>query len=70
MNFKIFATRESKERSENHLVTFTNSSFLAEIEGGPFEVKKNFFGPKSFFGGREHFLSLVSTQNFEFFQVF
>ena len=58
--------RENKERSENPQVTFTNSSFLAEIEGGPFEVKKKFFGPKSPFLGREHIMTLVPTQNFEF----
>jgi len=46
-------------------VTFTNSSFLADKEGGPFGVKI-FFGPKSFFWGREHFFNLVPTLNFEF----
>ena len=59
-------TSESKERSENHQVTFTNASFLAEIEGGPFEVKKIIIGPKSFFWGREHFFTLVQTLNFDF----
>jgi len=48
-------SRESKERSENHQVNFTNSSFLAEIEGVTYGVKKILFGPKSFFGVRNIF---------------
>ena len=48
-NVKV-SFRESKERSENHLETFTNSSLLAEIEGGPFVVKKFFLVQSHFFG--------------------
>ena len=64
---KLSKRRQSSEMLQ---LTFKNLPKSAGIEGGPFEVKKIFFGPKSFFWGREHFLSLVSTQNFEFFQVF
>ena len=59
-----------KQSSEQAQLTFKDLPKSAGMEGGPFEVKKNFFWPKVTFWGREHFLSLVSTQNFEFFQVF
>ena len=40
--------------------------FWLKQKGGPFEVKKILFGPKLLFLGREHFLTLVPTLNFEF----
>ena len=54
------------QSSEQAQLTFAKMPKSAGIEGGPFEIKRNFFGPKLFFWGREHFLYLVPTQNFEF----
>ena len=45
----VFPKERNNKGSEQNQLTFTKSSFLAEIEGGPFEVKKNFFGLKSLF---------------------
>ena len=44
--------------------TFDKMPKSAGIEGGPFEIKKIFLGPKLYFGGMEHFLYLVPNQKF------
>ena len=65
-HFSLVKIKERNNKgSEQNQLTFTKSSFLAEIEGGPFEAKI-FFWSKVTFLGRKHFLTLVSTQNFEF----
>ena len=63
--FDIYLSKRIQS-SEQAQLTFAKMPKSAGIEGGPFEIKKKFFGPKLFFGGREHFLYLVPTLNFEF----
>ena len=65
-NWGCYALSKRIQSSEQAQPTFAKMPKSAGIEGGPFKIKKIFFGPKLFFWGREHFLYLVPAQNFEF----
>ena len=54
------------QSSEQAQLAFAKMSKGAGLEGGTLWNRKKYFGPKLFLGGREHFLYLVPTQNFEF----